>query len=227
MKGYLWVVCVYFPMPLIQIPFLQINLCLLAVLFSRLSRWVLHHLGTLHRGVPVTHSGSLTPRSAVDTTSSLNLSSVVYTRGNAFYGLWYFSWQCLDFLLFFFLLTVAVYEAADVFWDLWTDNPESISEMISGLPSSQLFFFLLRPPWETLLCSISNSLAFHCPEKLRVTCKPKYSNFWIWMKLLKPGPALVPEDSQYYFFQWNASFLISQLPIHDWMDSEISCWFDF
>lgn len=226
MKGYLWVVCVYFPVPLtIQIPLLQV--CSASVSWLSYSPDCPGEFFTTW--APSTGEsqwptlGVSTPRSAVDTTSSLNLSSVVYTRGNAFYGLWYFSWQCLDFLLIFFLLTVAVYEAADVFWDLWTDNPESISEMISGLPSSQLFFFLLRPPWETLLCSISNSLAFHCPEKLRVTCKPKYSNFWIWMKLLKPGPALVPEDSHYYFFQWNASFLISQLPIHDWMDSEISC----
>ena len=75
-----------------------------------------------------------------------------------------------------------------------------------------------------LLCS--NSLTFHCPEKLRVTCKPKYSNFWIWMKMLRPSPALVPEDSHYHFFQWNASLLISQLPTHDWMHSEIPCWFD-
>lgn len=63
-----------------------------------------------------------------------------------------------------------------------------------------------------LLCSISNSLTFHCPEKLRVTCKPKYSNFWIWMKMLKPGPALVPKDSHnLFFFFFSVKCLFSYL----------------
>lgn len=72
--------------------------------------------------VPSVSSKSLISWHAIDTTLSLLLGSVVYTWGNAFYGLWYFSWQCLDFCWFFFWACVSIWN-----WDVFTLIPRSLN----------------------------------------------------------------------------------------------------
>ena len=154
-------------------------------------------------GCPPSALGAPTSWHAIDTTSNLLLGSVVYIRDDAFYALWYFSWRCLDFADFF-PVPEAVCEAGDVFtlipwslnWQRWvlSGNDLSLACCVSSQPLSSHSYHLVKPSYALFL------IAWHFTIQRGFVLLPASLNIqfsWPWMKMLKPDPAPIPEDSYY------------------------------